>query len=66
MSIQETIAPLGHTIIALSSPPNGESGAEDSITAWIDHLNSVSDPINRIFTIRNDNSTGNVIKLDTR
>lgn len=47
MSIQETIAPLGHTIIALSSPPNGESGAEDSITAWIDHLNSVSDAINQ-------------------
>ena len=47
MSIQETIAPLGHTIIALLSPPNGESGAEDSITAWIDHLNSVSDAINQ-------------------
>ena len=40
MSIQETIAPLGHTIIALSDPPT-------ETTAWIDHLNSVSDAINQ-------------------
>jgi phage tail sheath gpL-like len=41
MSIQETIAPLGHTIIALSAPP--AAGVET--LAWI-HLNSVSDAIN--------------------
>lgn len=38
MSIQQTIAPLGHTIIALSSPP-------DDITAWVNHLNTVSNNI---------------------
>lgn len=43
MSIQEKIAPLGHTIIALSEPP--ETPLE--ITEWINHLNSVSDPINQ-------------------
>ena len=41
MSIQEKIAPLGHTIIALSEAP--ALGAET--TAWIEHLNSVSDAI---------------------
>ena len=41
MSIQETIAPLGHTIIALSTPP----AAGTDTTAWITHLNSVSDAI---------------------
>ena len=43
MSIQETIAPLGHTIIALSAPPVDLAAT----TAWIDHLNSVSDAINQ-------------------
>jgi phage tail sheath gpL-like len=43
MSIQEKIAPLGHTIIALSEPPKTPL----EILAWIDHLNSVSDPINQ-------------------
>ena len=43
MSIQETIAPLGHTIIALSAPPTDLA----ETTAWIDHLNSVSDAINQ-------------------
>lgn len=43
MSIQETIAPLGHTIIALSAPP--AVGADT--LAWINHLNSVSDAINQ-------------------
>lgn len=43
MSIQETIAPLGHTIIALSTPP--AAGADT--LAWINHLNSVSDAINQ-------------------
>ena len=43
MSIQETIAPLGHTIIALSAPPVDLTAT----TEWIDHLNSVSDPINQ-------------------
>jgi phage tail sheath gpL-like len=43
MTIQETIAPLGHTIIALSAPP---AAGADTLT-WIDHLNSVSDPINQ-------------------
>lgn len=43
MSIQETIAALGHTIIALSAPP--AAGAET--LAWITHLNSVSDAINQ-------------------
>ena len=43
MSIQEKIAPLGHTIIALSQPP--ASGAE--VLKWIMHLNSVSDAINQ-------------------
>lgn len=42
MSIQETIAPLGHTIIALSAPP--AAGVETQ--AWVAHLNSVSDAIN--------------------
>ncbi|OTG68310.1 phage tail protein [Acinetobacter sp. ANC 4470] len=46
MSIQDIIAPLGHTIIALSSPPNAEVG-ENSVRAWVDHLNSVSDAINQ-------------------
>lgn len=46
MPIQETIAPLGHTIIALSSPPN-DDGGENSVRAWVDHLNSVSDSINQ-------------------
>ena len=45
MSIQQTIAPLGHTIIALSSPPN--DNVDNSIMTWIDHLNSVSDAINQ-------------------
>jgi hypothetical protein len=33
---------LGHTIIALSAPPVDLAAT----TAWIDHLNSVSDAIN--------------------
>ncbi|MCZ3076821.1 phage tail sheath C-terminal domain-containing protein [Acinetobacter baumannii] len=44
MTIQttlDTIAPLGHTIIAVSAPP--AAGADT--TAWIDHLTSVSDSI---------------------
>lgn len=44
MTLQTTldaIAPLGHTIIALSEAP--ALGAET--TAWIEHLNSVSDAI---------------------
>ena len=44
MSLQttlDTIAPLGHTIIAVSAPP--AAGADT--TAWIDHLTSVSDSI---------------------
>lgn len=40
MSIQNTIAPLGHTIIALSYVPD-----ETETKAWIEHLNSVSDAI---------------------
>ena len=43
MSIQQTIAPLGHTIIALSAAPANLAAT----TAWIDHLNSVSDAINQ-------------------
>lgn len=43
MTIQETIAPLAHTIIALSQPP--VAGAET--LAWIQHLNAVSDAINQ-------------------
>jgi len=43
MSIQELIAPLGHTIIALSAPPVDLAATTD----WITHLNSVSDPINQ-------------------
>ena len=43
MSIQEKIAPLGHTIIALSEPPKTPL----EVTEWINHLNSVSDPINQ-------------------
>ena len=43
MSIQETIATLGHTIIALSAPPVDLTAT----IAQIDHLNSVSDPINQ-------------------
>lgn len=39
----DTIAPLGHTIIAVSVPP--AVGADT--TAWIDHLTSVSDAINQ-------------------
>ncbi|ENX20192.1 hypothetical protein F892_03115 [Acinetobacter vivianii] len=45
-TIQEVIAPLGHTIIALSSPPNDEVG-DNTIRAWIDHINSVGNPINQ-------------------
>ncbi|QNX16045.1 phage tail protein [Acinetobacter seifertii] len=44
MTIQttlDTIAPLGHTIIAVSAPP--AAGADTA--AWIDHLTSVSDSI---------------------
>lgn len=41
MTTQTQIAPLGHTIIALATPP--AVGAET--TAWIDHLNSVSSSI---------------------
>ncbi len=37
----DTIAPLGHTIIAVSAPP---AAGADTI-AWIDHLTSVSDSI---------------------
>ncbi|MBW8292743.1 phage tail sheath C-terminal domain-containing protein [Acinetobacter pittii] len=37
----DTIAPLGHTIIAVSAPP--AAGADT--TAWINHLTSVSDSI---------------------
>lgn len=37
----DTIAPLGHTIIAVSAPP--AAGADTA--AWIDHLTSVSDSI---------------------
>ena len=43
MPIQDTIAPLGHTIIALSAPPVDLTAT----TTWIDHLNSVSDAINQ-------------------
>ncbi|MFW1840051.1 phage tail sheath C-terminal domain-containing protein [Acinetobacter gyllenbergii] len=46
MAIQDTldtIAPLGHTIIAVSAPP--AAGADT--TLWIDHLTSVSDAINQ-------------------
>lgn len=43
MTIQEIIAPLGHTIIALSAPP--AAGADT--LSWIGHLNSVSDAINQ-------------------
>ncbi|HFF9387013.1 TPA: phage tail sheath C-terminal domain-containing protein [Acinetobacter baumannii] len=46
MSLQttlDTIAPLGHTIIAVSAPP--AAGADTA--AWIDHLTSVSDAINQ-------------------
>ncbi|MDA0698162.1 MAG: phage tail protein [Proteobacteria bacterium] len=41
--LQDTIAPLGHTIIALSAPPDSPAALAD----WIDHLNSVSDAINQ-------------------
>ena len=47
MPIQDTIAPLGHTIIALSAPPVDLAAT----TAWIDHLNSVSDAINQKLAI---------------
>jgi hypothetical protein len=40
MSIQETIAPLGHTIIALSAAVD----ATESIN-WATYLNNVSDAI---------------------
>lgn len=40
MSIQDTIKPLGHTIIALSYVPDATE-----TKAWIEHLNSVSDAI---------------------
>jgi len=43
MTIQEKIAALGHTIIALSTPP----GAGAETLGWINHLNSVSDAINQ-------------------
>ncbi|EXB25888.1 phage tail sheath family protein [Acinetobacter baumannii 1437282] len=46
MTTQEIIAPLGHTIIALSSAPEDEVG-ENTVQAWIEHLNSVSDAINQ-------------------
>lgn len=36
--IQNTIAPLGHTIIALSTPP-------DDIHVWVDYLNTVSNNV---------------------
>lgn len=39
----DTIAPLGHTIIAVSAPP----AAGTDTAAWIDHLTSVSDAINQ-------------------
>lgn len=42
-STLDTIAPLGHTIIAVSAPP--AAGADT--LAWITHLNSVSDAINQ-------------------
>ena len=42
-STQKLIAALGHTIIALSAPPADLA----ETTAWITHLNSVSDPINQ-------------------
>ncbi|MBK0062384.1 MULTISPECIES: phage tail sheath C-terminal domain-containing protein [unclassified Acinetobacter] len=38
MSIQEIIAPLGHTIIALSEPPTNGSDSQ----AWSTYLNNVS------------------------
>lgn len=41
MSIQETIAPLGHTIIALSSPPENPT----ETIKWIEHLDFVSGAI---------------------
>lgn len=41
MSIQEIIAPLGHTIIALSSPPVDPAAT----TEWIEHLDFVSGAI---------------------
>ena len=41
MTTQETIAPLGHTIIALSNPP--ELGVDT--TKWIEHLDFVSGSI---------------------
>lgn len=41
MTTQETIAPLGHTIIALATPP--ALGAETM--AWIEHLDFVSNAI---------------------
>ncbi|MFW1789948.1 phage tail protein [Acinetobacter pittii] len=46
MTLQNTldaIAPLGHTIIAVSAPP--ATGTDTA--AWIDHLTSVSDAINQ-------------------
>ena len=43
MTIQETIAPLGHTIIALSSAPADLAEA----TTWIEHLDFVSGAIER-------------------
>lgn len=42
-STLDTIAPLGHTIIAVSAPP----AAGTDTLAWITHLNSVSDAINQ-------------------
>lgn len=37
----DTIAPLGHTIIAVDTAP----AIDDDTTAWVDHLNFVSDAI---------------------
>ena len=44
MSIQETIAPLGHTIIALSTPPLFDLNNHE-VEQWIEHLNFVSGAI---------------------
>lgn len=41
--LQNKIAPLGHTIIALSSPPDSPA----ALAEWMDHINSVSDAINQ-------------------
>lgn len=44
MTIQEKIAPLGHTIIALSAPITGELAAQKALE-WAEHINAVSGPI---------------------